>query len=59
MFADIIFYNGDLHTVDRGNPRAKAVAIKDGKFVAVGSDAAAIAFRGPATQVVELFSSTL
>lgn len=59
MTADIIFYNGDLHTVDRGNPRAKAVAIKDGKFVAVGSDAEAMAFRGDATQVVDLQGRTV
>ena len=48
MTADIIFFNGDLHTVDREKPRAQAVAIKDGKFVAVGSDAEAMAFRSDA-----------
>ncbi|SQH37666.1 amidohydrolase [Pseudomonas mucidolens] len=59
MTADIIFYNGDLHTVDREKPRAKAVAIKDGKFVAVGNDAEAMAFRGTATQVVDLQGRTV
>ena len=59
MTADIIFYNGDLHTVDREKPRAKAVAIKDGKFVAVGSDAEAMAFRGTATQIVDLQGRTV
>src|SRR5690606_41960062 len=59
MTADIIFHNGDLHTVDRDNPRAKAVAIKDGKFVAVGSDAEAMAFRSDATQLVDLQGRTV
>lgn len=45
MTANIIFFNGDLHTVDREKPRARAVAIKDGKFVVVGSDAEAMALR--------------
>lgn len=59
MTADIIFFNGDLHTVDRGNPRAKAVAIKDGKFVAVGSDAEAMVFRGASTQIIDLQGRTV
>ncbi|MGO2452803.1 amidohydrolase [Pseudomonas taetrolens] len=59
MTADIIFYNGDLHTVDREKPRAQAVAIKDGKFVAVGSDAEAMAFRNDATQLVDLQGRTV
>lgn len=36
--ADIIFYNGDIHTLDNQNPIASAVAIRDGRFLAVGSD---------------------
>lgn len=59
MTADIIFFNGDLHTVDRENPRANAVAIKDGKFVAVGSDAEIMAFRGDGTQLVDLQGRTV
>ncbi|MBO9729833.1 MAG: amidohydrolase [Chitinophaga sp.] len=38
--ADMVLYNGKVHTVDPQNPTATAIAIKDGKFVAVGSDAA-------------------
>lgn len=59
MTADIIFFNGDLHTVDRQNPRAKAVAVKDGKFVAVGSDTEAMAFRGETTQMIDLQGRTV
>lgn len=59
MTADIIFFNGDLHTVDREKPRARAVAIMDGKFVAVGSDAEAMAFRSDTTQLVDLQGRTV
>lgn len=54
MKADLILFNGRLHTVDRDNPSATAVAIKDGRFIAVGSDAEAMALRGDATRVVDL-----
>ncbi len=54
MNADLILFNGQLHTVDRENPRASAVAIKDGRFVAVGTDAQAMALRGDRTQIIDL-----
>lgn len=59
MEADLILYNGRLHTVDREKPQATAVAIKEGKFIAVGSDAEAMAVRGDATQVVDLQKRTV
>jgi predicted amidohydrolase YtcJ len=37
--ADLILYNGKIHTVDKKLPFATAVAIKDGKFIAVDNDA--------------------
>ncbi len=37
--ADLILYNGKIHTVDTHLPIATAVAIKEGKFIAVGDDA--------------------
>jgi hypothetical protein len=30
--ADLILVNGQFHTVDRENPLAEAVAVRDGKF---------------------------
>ncbi|MBS0030749.1 amidohydrolase [Chitinophaga sp. 22321] len=36
--AAIVLYNGKIHTVDPSQPRATAIAISDGKFVAVGDD---------------------
>ncbi|MFI8479245.1 amidohydrolase [Pseudomonas sp. NPDC078700] len=59
MSADLILFNGRLHTVDRENPQATAVAIKDGRFVAVGSDADAMAMRSTETQVVDLQRRTV
>lgn len=59
MSADLILYNGHLHTVDREKPQASAVAIKDGRFVAVGSDAEAMALRGDATRVIDLQKRTV
>ena len=43
MNADLILFNGQFHTVDRENPRATAVAISQGRFVAVGTDGEAMA----------------
>ncbi|HWV11513.1 MAG TPA: amidohydrolase, partial [Pseudomonas sp.] len=59
MSADLILFNGRLHTVDPEKPHATAVAIKDGKFVAVGSDAEAMALRTAATRVVDLQKRTV
>ena len=36
--ADLILFNGRIATQDQRRPTALAVAIKDGKFVAVGDD---------------------
>ncbi|NTX49296.1 hypothetical protein HT749_38585, partial [Burkholderia cepacia] len=36
---DLILHNGRFTTLDRANPVATAVAIKDGRFAAVGHDA--------------------
>lgn len=35
----MVLYNGKIHTVNENRPFATAVAIKDGKFIAVGDDA--------------------
>jgi predicted amidohydrolase YtcJ len=51
---DLILHNGVIWTVDDKNPTVQAVAIKDGKFVLVGSNDAALKLRGPNTRVVDL-----
>ena len=55
--ADIILHNGVIWTVDEKSPTAEAVAIKDGKFLIVGSNSAALKLRGPNTRVVDLNGS--
>ncbi|WP_191833584.1 amidohydrolase [Pseudomonas fluorescens] len=59
MSADLILFNGRIHTVDRDKRSATAVAIKDGRFTAVGSDAEAMAQRGGATQLIDLDQRTV
>ena len=41
---------GNIYTVDKTQPRASAVAIADGKFVYVGSEAGAKAYIGEGTE---------
>lgn len=51
---DIIFHNAQITTLDRSNPVASAVAIKDGRFLAVGMDPEILALAGSDTQIVNL-----
>src|SRR6218665_3835154 len=52
--ADIILTNARVYTVDKRQPWAQSVAIKDGKILAVGSVAQVARTRGKATRVVDL-----
>jgi len=52
--ADLVLKNGVFYTVDASSSRAEAAAVKDGRFVYVGSDSGASAFIGKATKVVDL-----
>ena len=52
--ADLILLNGKFATLQREHPQASAVAIRDGRFVAVGSDSEVQGFRGPGTRVIDL-----
>ena len=54
MSPDLILHNGQITTLDRANPSATALAIKDGKFSAVGSDKEVVPLAGPATKLVDL-----
>jgi predicted amidohydrolase YtcJ len=57
--AELILVNGCFHTVDRTNPQASAVAIRDGKFAAVGDADEVMRYRGAATQVIDLNGRTV
>jgi predicted amidohydrolase YtcJ len=50
---DLIVVNGKVYTVDSRQPRAQAFAVKDGRFVAVGSTADIRALAGKNTQVFD------
>jgi predicted amidohydrolase YtcJ len=54
MSAKLILYNGRIHTVDAAKPAATAVAIEDGKFTAVGDDAAIMQLADEATTRIDL-----
>ena len=51
---DLILSNGRFYTLDAASTVAQAVAIKDGRIVAVGGDAAVRDLAGPATQQLEV-----
>jgi predicted amidohydrolase YtcJ len=52
--ADIAFVNGAVYTVDPAQPRARAVAVREGRIVAVGSDDEMTDLIGPSTEVTDL-----
>ncbi|MBB4186998.1 hypothetical protein GGE07_003662 [Sinorhizobium terangae] len=54
MSADLILHHGLVTTLDRTNPNATAVAVKDGKFLAVGEDSEIMALAGPDTKIIDL-----
>lgn len=56
--ADLILVNGQFHTVDRENPLAEAVAVRDGKFLEVGTVAEVMQHHGDGTKVVDLKGHT-
>lgn len=52
--ADMVLVNGKIFVADSGGSVVRAIAVRDGKVVAAGSDAEVRAFSGPGTQVVDL-----
>jgi len=54
IVADTVYTNGKIYTVDEAQPWVDAVAIKDGKFLVVGSSADVEAVTGETTEVVDL-----
>jgi predicted amidohydrolase YtcJ len=57
--APLILFNGCFHTVDRQNPQASAVAIQDGRFLAVGDTDEVMRHRRPDSQVIDLNGRTV
>ncbi len=57
--ADTIYTNGNVITMDDSHSSAKAVAVKDGKILLVGSDDDVLKSKGEKTQVVDLGGKTM
>jgi hypothetical protein len=51
---DLILLRGLFTTLDRARPSATAVAIKDGKFLAIGREEDVIPLAGPGTRTIDL-----
>jgi hypothetical protein len=56
---DLILARGNLVTMDPGRPRAQAVAIRDGRFLAAGTDAEIRPLAGSGTEIVDLEGKTV
>jgi predicted amidohydrolase YtcJ len=57
--ADRVFVNAAVHTMDERRTRAEAVAVRDGRIVAVGSNAEIRRYAGPDTEVTDLGGAML
>jgi predicted amidohydrolase YtcJ len=56
---DAIYHGGDVVTIDEKNPTAEAVAVKNGKIVAVGKKAEVLKLRSDTTQLIDLGGRTM
>jgi hypothetical protein len=57
--ADIIFYNGNVITIEEDMPQAEAIAIQGDEILAVGSDTDILLLAGPNTQLIDLSGLTI
>ena len=58
-YADLVFYNGQILTVDEQFTITEAVAVRDGKFLAVGDNQRILAMAGPQTRRIDLEGRTV
>lgn len=57
--ADIIYRNGPILTMDDARPRAEAVAVKDGKILAAGTEDEVLKSKGAGTRLIDLDGKTM
>jgi len=57
--ADIVYFNGTILTMDDNLPSAEAVAVKDGKILAVGSEAEVLETAGETAERIDLGGKTM
>lgn len=58
-YADLVMFNGQVLTVDAEFSVAEAVAVRDGRILAVGGDDQVLALAGPGTERVDLAGRTV
>ena len=51
--ADTVLIHARIYTINPEEPWAQAMAVREGKIIAVGSDKAIAAYRGPSTKVID------
>jgi predicted amidohydrolase YtcJ len=59
MQAGLVLYNGKIYTMDRGNPRAQAVAIAGNRIAAVGDDAQVKSLLASGGEAIDLEGRTV
>src|SRR2546430_6496028 len=57
--AQTVFVNGNIYTMNERQPRAEAIAVKDGRIVFVGSNADAKKYQSAETKTVDLARKTV
>ncbi len=57
--ADLLIYNGAIYTLDARRPRVEAVAVKNGKIIALGAEQELQAYRGQSTRLLDLQGATM
>ena len=58
-FADTVFRNGAVYTVDAARSWAESVAVSGGRIVYVGSDTGIVSWIGPATRTIDISGKML
>ena len=53
-FPDLILFNGRITTLNRQRPEVSAIAVKDGRFLAVGDEREIMALAGDHTARIDL-----
>ena len=57
--ADLVFKNGQIYTVNEGQPLAEAIAVKGSRIIFVGSNSNVRQYEGKATRIVDLKGKTV
>lgn len=59
LFADLVLQRGKIAMLDAANRFASALAVRDGRIVAVGEDQAMRDLAGPRTEIIDLAGRTV